>query len=284
MGRLKKREKGAVSFDMVTLLIFLGISAFIIILVAVRPFFSPEIQLSGKEMWCRFTLSLRQSLPDVLADQWHPICSAERLSLSTKEAEKTAAGSEKTKDGAVRYILDLMRRCKFMVGGDQSGVLFSEKNCYICYVVDTANDDALFPLNFSDFYSYSLFTKTEKDESYLRALQSPGEADYPHVVVLPTSVEKGEHYAIVYLDNVRPDNLVLWSKPLVACAGAGYTVGKFTGFAGAGYACLGGALLGGASSVVDLFAENTNKLAFVDLRDLKEREGTDELGCSGYVY
>ncbi|MEK6839482.1 MAG: hypothetical protein AABX72_00950, partial [Nanoarchaeota archaeon] len=162
----KKRESGALSFDMVTLLIFLGISAFIIILVAVRPFFSPEVQLSGKEMWCRFTLSIRQSLPEGLADQWHPICSAERLSLSlsTKEAKK-AAVDEPVREGAIRYVLDLLRRCKYMIGGDQSGVLFSEKNCYICYVVDTSNDDAIFPLNVSDFYSYSLFTNTEKEKN-----------------------------------------------------------------------------------------------------------------------
>ena len=284
MKKKTNKEQGFLVMDMTTLLIFLVISSIVISLVVLVPLFSGDVRLGAKEWVCRFTLSVRQGLPSNIAGFWHPICSAERLQLTKKVMEKTRHEDETLKQGGMRYVLDLMNRCKVMVGGDQSGVLFAGKQCYICYAVDTDNDDKVFPLAGSDFYPYSLFTLTREGNSYLKELQSPGLADISHEIVLPQSTNKNHPYAIVYVDNTKPGNAALWTNMIGGCV-LGSKVGSFIPKVGADTGCLVASSVVGAKTIYDIFtSENTNKLIFTELENLKERESGDILGCSGYVY
>jgi len=278
-------RKGFLTPELLVVLILLVIFIFIIGAL-IKPLFSRDVHLGMKERMCQITIGIKNSLIGELEEAWYPLCSAERITLTKDVFEKAQLEDETLKEGGVRSILDLMRRCKFMVGGDQKGAIFSDKHCYICYVVETPNDDSIYPLTVDQFSEFALLKQTTKGDSYLRNLQSPGSADLFHDVALPEKVEKSNRYAIVYIDNIRPNDLVIAGKPLSGCV-LGWSAGSGIPVVGAKvglYACAAGALAGGATSIYDLFQENTNRLAFVPLESLKEREGSDELGCAGYEF
>ena len=278
------RKRGALTPETMIILVLLVIFFLVVFWSILKPLFSSELHLGMKERWCQMTIAIKNSLPDPFNEKWYPICSAERLQLTKETFEKARVDEDNLQEGGIRYIFDLMRRCKFIVGGDQKGALFSDKHCYICYVVG-AEDTTLFPIYAHDFYSFALLKNTDKGDSYLRNLQSSGQADLPHDIVLPGNITANHNYAVVYIDNIKPNNFILLSKPIVGCLFGFKAAGVIPVAQGySPYVCLAGAVAGGASSLYDLFQENTNKLVFAELNDLKEHEDGDKLGCTGYEY
>ena len=100
------------------IMIILSVVSFVIAVAVIQPLYSSEFQMSWRERWCQVTVVLNRHI-HLTDDISFPLaCSTERLVVDTKDFEKAMTDDDTIAEGGARYILDTMRRCKFLVGGE----------------------------------------------------------------------------------------------------------------------------------------------------------------------
>jgi hypothetical protein len=266
------------------IIIILLVVFFVVTLAILKPLFSSDFQMSWRERWCQITVVLNRYIHATDKFSFPVACSTERLVIGEKDFKKAMTTDDSTvEEGGSRYVLDAMRRCKFLVAGENALALTRKTQCYICYTLET--DDTTPVLSAKTILDYSLTRKTEKGEPYVIDLQSPGLSDHYHTFVVNPesgSLQSQKKYAIVYVDHEKPSEFVGWSKPLVGCViGAGVVTFATGGIAApALYACGGLGVVGAISSLYDYFGKETNRILLTDLYQL----GFGSSGCEGYAY
>lgn len=289
MAVKRRRNEGALAMETVVILVLLAAFLFVAFLAVIKPLFSREFHLSLEDRVCQITVALnRQFFFPVLNKGLFPVvCSTQRLLVDKARITKAMKSDDTFEDGAMRFVLDSVRRCKFLAGGDAKTALFRARECYICYTLETESDVP--PVPVQDFVIFSWTKKTEKGQSYLVDLQSQGLSDHPHAFVLQTDAFlPNKKYAVVYVDQRIPASWVLWAKPLAGCV-VGGKVGGLAGtvvpgagtLSGAAIGCVVGAVGGGSSSLYDLAGEETNKILFTDLKNL---EAPERSACGGFAF
>ncbi len=281
-----RRKKGELTPQMLVILTLLIVFLIFVSIGIIKPLFSKEFQLGAAERWCQITIVIKNALPQLLEKGWYPICSSERIKLSKDSFEKSMVNNEadddSVKEGGMRQILDLMRRCKFIVGGDKKMAIFAGKNCYICYTVETGENDGIYSITGDEFKRFVLEKHTNAGDNYLRDMQSAGSADLPHVVILPNVVKENDNYAIVYVNNIKPGDAALWINMGGACV-LGAKIGTFIPKVGTAGGCVAFGAVAAAKTVYDLTEPDTNRLIFTELENLKEKNSAN-FECAGYEY
>ena len=264
-GVNNKRGVSAVGVTIISVILLLVFFA-IVFYGVIERLFSHDVQLGSMERWCQITVSIKNSLPASMDELWNPICTTERIKMTKGMIENAMDEGDSFEQGAIRSVYDLMRRCKFMVGGDKKGAVFSGKHCYLCYVVETADD--IPTVGAQEFNLFAFLKRTDNGDSYLKDLQSPGFSNYYHEVMMQAELAKSSDYAIVYIDNIKPSDLVIFSKPLAGCV-LGSQAGSNVGLSRLG---CGVGLVGGLGSAFydEVRGKNVNRIYFTKLKDLKE--------------
>jgi hypothetical protein len=267
------------------IIIILLVVFFVVTLAILKPLFSSDFQMSWRERWCQITVVLNRYIHATDKFSFPVACSTERLVIGEKDFKKAMTTDDSTvEEGGSRYVLDAMRRCKFLVGGENAIALTRNSQCYICYTLETDASVPILPAKAINHFA--LTKKTEDEELYVIDLQSPGLSNHYHTFVVNPesgSLQPRKKYAVVYVDHEKPSEFVGWSKPLAGCVIGAGVLSFVTGGLGtpALYAC---AVAGGAgvgSSVYDYFGKETNRIVLTDLYQLGQF-GSSE--CEGYAY